>query len=120
MFRRSLLCRNDVTLDRNFDPKRILKLCIASSATSQGPVQLQTNEEAKFRVEDSVLATGAPVLKATLSVLGERWPEAIPFDELLETVFTRLSGGPAAVANTTDVVDPLKRQPDSLLYSSNR
>ncbi len=107
MFRRSLLCRNDVTLDRNFDPKRILELCIASSATSQGPVQLQTNEEAKFQVEDGVLASGAPLLKAMLSVLGERWPEAIPFDELLETVFTRLSGGPAAVASSTDLVVPL-------------
>jgi methyltransferase-like protein len=107
MFRRSLLCRADVTIDRNFNPKPVEKLYVASSAVAQTNVSPNSAEEAKFRVDDGILTSAAPLLKNMLAILGERWPEPLHFDELRNTLFTRLASGPAAVASPQDLVNPL-------------
>ncbi len=88
-FRRSLLCRADVQLDRNLDPKRVRQLYVASSATPEGPVNIATNEDAKFRISDGVLTTASPFIKGSLSILGPRWPEAMPVQDLIGEMLAR-------------------------------
>ena len=90
MFRRSLLCHAGVPLDRNLAPERLRKLHIASNAVPEGPLNLATNEEARFRLTDGVLTTPAPLLKAALLILGPRWPEAMSFEELLRETIARV------------------------------
>lgn len=95
MFRRSLLCHADVPLERRLDPKCVRRLYVASRAIAEGPVSVATNEEAKFRLEDSVLTTNLPIIKAALSILGARWPEAMPVEDLIREVLPRLESGSA-------------------------
>jgi methyltransferase-like protein len=93
MFRRSLLCHANVRLDRKLDPKRLRRLYAASGAIAEGPVNLATNEETKFRVPDGVLATTSPLVKGALSILGSRWPEAMLVEDLIRETMARISPG---------------------------
>jgi methyltransferase-like protein len=96
MFRRSLMCHADVQLDRNLDPKRLEGMYVASSAIPEGSVDPTTTDEVRFRIEGGALSTGAPLVKAAMSILGALWPKAIPFEELL-------SETEAKVANVVNV-----------------
>jgi methyltransferase-like protein len=91
MFRRSLMCHADVQLDRNLDPKRLAGFYVASPVITEGAIDPATTEEARFRIDGGALATTAPIVKASLSLLAERWPEAIAFDDLVETTQARIS-----------------------------
>jgi methyltransferase-like protein/2-polyprenyl-3-methyl-5-hydroxy-6-metoxy-1,4-benzoquinol methylase len=88
-FRRSLLCRADVQLDRKLDPKRVRRLYVASSAVPEGQVNPATNEDAKFHLSDGILTTGLPLIKGILAILGPRWPEAMPVEELIAEMLTK-------------------------------
>ena len=91
MFRRSLLCHADVRLDRNLDPKRMDGLYAASPTIAEGVVDPTTTDAARFRIEGGALTTGIPFVKAAMSILGERWPEAMPFESLLNETQARIS-----------------------------
>jgi methyltransferase-like protein len=102
MFRRSLMCHADVTLDRNLDPKRVRKLYVASSAVPVGPFNPATNEEVKFQLTDGILSTSSPLVKGALSMLGARWPEAIAVEEVIRETLARLSVPPERTEEWAD------------------
>jgi methyltransferase-like protein/2-polyprenyl-3-methyl-5-hydroxy-6-metoxy-1,4-benzoquinol methylase len=94
MFRRSLLCHADVALDRRLAPKRVRKLWVASKAVPDGPVDVTTNEESKFRLPDGVLTTNSPLVKRAFSILAPRWPEAITIEDLIRDTLSQFSPPP--------------------------
>lgn len=91
-FRTTLLCDEENAVDRNFHPERLFDLNIRADvepAPEQGGSDV--DGPATFTTFDGIEATvkGA-ANRCALSVLKEVYPEAIPFEVLVEKVLTRL------------------------------
>jgi SAM-dependent methyltransferase len=100
MFRRTLLVHDDVVLERDVGPAKVRDFFIAGRLTpaeqgvdarAPGAVTFRAANGRTVRVED---ALG----KAALLRLGEAWPGALTFDDLLQQAQARL--GERGVANT--------------------
>ncbi|MEO8380910.1 MAG: class I SAM-dependent methyltransferase [Acidobacteriota bacterium] len=83
-FRRTLLCREGVVLDRVLRPERMRRLHAASAArpVSAKPDLRAGVPEAFENARGKPFSTSHPEAKATLVASAEAWPRAIPFDEL--------------------------------------
>lgn len=84
-FRRTLLCRAELPLNRVIKPERVQEFYITSRAApvSETPDILSTSVE-KFRGPgEAVLATDHPVSKAAMLHLAQIWPRATSFAELM-------------------------------------
>ena len=97
-FRQSLLCRDHLQLDRVPNPGRVMDLFVAAEVRPVSPV-------ANFRapgLEDfagpshAVIATGHALVKAALVHLGEIWPGALSFRELVAAASAKLAEPGAA------------------------
>lgn len=84
-FRRTLLCRAEVPIDRTPSPDVIRPLWLSALARPQSPQPDVTSEQPERFVKDdgSGATTSLPLLKAALVELYRRWPTAVPFTELL-------------------------------------
>ncbi len=85
-FRRSLLCRADVPLDRSLAPARIYSLRASSPIQPQkllgSPDDAHAKEE--FAAPGRMTVTvDQPAVKAAFRRLGQIWPGSASFDELL-------------------------------------
>ncbi|MFO0758016.1 MAG: class I SAM-dependent methyltransferase [Byssovorax sp.] len=83
-FRRSLLVRGDVALDRRLDGRRVRGFFFASRAAPRAE-QLDLTGEAVVRFENSagvVVGLGSPLAKAAMTALHEAAPAALSFEEL--------------------------------------
>jgi methyltransferase-like protein/SAM-dependent methyltransferase len=91
-FRQTLLCHQDVPLQRNLGPASLADLSLASplrpvSATPD--VRSEAPEE--FRGSgDGTTSTANPLVKAALLHLAECWPRAVPFAALRSAARARL------------------------------
>ncbi|MBL8799406.1 MAG: methyltransferase domain-containing protein [Planctomycetia bacterium] len=84
MFRESLLCRAEAKPDPAPRLERVRKLWVQSSARPTAAVDLRSTAADQFRLANgATMESTHPLAKAALCVLGERWPEALPFNELL-------------------------------------
>ncbi|HVW38220.1 MAG TPA: methyltransferase regulatory domain-containing protein, partial [Pirellulales bacterium] len=107
-FRRSLLCRDDVQLNREPTPEIIRKFLLAARAI---PVAEQpdaasntaasntaaSNTAEQFRTNDGIsFSTNNPWLKAALVALFEAWPRMFTFKQTCELARTKLAGSQAA------------------------
>jgi SAM-dependent methyltransferase len=93
VFRQSLLCHADSTLDESFVPKRVLRLVAASplKPTSQAK-NLAAATPMTFRAPDGGnITTQEPVTKVVVSHLAETWPGFAPVSVLWERVCTTLN-----------------------------
>jgi methyltransferase-like protein/SAM-dependent methyltransferase len=84
-FRQTLLCREQVMLDRSLGPERILELYVASAArpVSASP-DLREGATEEFRgPRGAALATDCAAAKIALCRLSESWPQTFHFSELL-------------------------------------
>ncbi len=95
-FRRTLLCKGDVQLDWRSQALRVRSLYVASPAAAEGAVEVASKTEAKFKLPGGTLTTQTPLIKSALSVLIERWPEVMHFEELLDESMRRINVDPAA------------------------
>ena len=92
-FRRSLLCRADVSLTRPPTPEALRSLHVASQvqhrpATEAGP-EVGSDE---FRSPSGAnLTTNNPLIKAILLELGAAWPGSLAFDDLVGLTRDRLT-----------------------------
>ena len=95
-FRRTLLCRADIDLERSADPERIKRYRLATSAKPVDPGMDPAAEGvASFRAPTgATLSTDHRLSKAALLHLGECWPRPVGFADLLDGAIRRL--GPAA------------------------
>lgn len=84
-FRQTLLCRQEVALDRRTRPEQIRGLHLASEAHPVSPVpDLRPGVFEEFRgPRGAALKTDDPHAKAALCRLGEMWPRTLSFPELL-------------------------------------
>jgi SAM-dependent methyltransferase len=95
-FRKTLLCHDDVDLCRRIEPRCVEGYYLAGSPR---PVSLDTDPlavgETLFKTATGhALATDHRLGKAALMCLGERWPQALRFADLLQQALGRL--GPEA------------------------
>ena len=100
-FRHTLLCRADVKLDRTFDVNRIKRFYLAAALT---PVKGDLNPAdagiAEFKTEKGdTLTTDHRLSKAAMLHLGQAWPAAMTFPQLLDGARQRLASADAAPAN---------------------
>ena len=86
-FRRTLLCRAEVPVQRTPPPEVLRPLYFSALARPQSQEQkVATLDQERFVRDDGTGATtNAPLLKAALVELFHRWPQAVPFPELLTT-----------------------------------
>ena len=91
-FRQTLLCHQDVALQRSLQLNRIPQLLVASEIQCDTPKgDLRSNEPFHFRGPKGVEADiDHPLTKAALLVLGESSPRAVPFAELEAAARRRL------------------------------
>jgi SAM-dependent methyltransferase len=84
-FRRTLLCHRDVRLDRKIDPNCIRRFYISGSlAPIAGDIDLAGTEPADFKTpKGHTLGINHLLSKAAIVHLGECWPAAISFADLL-------------------------------------
>lgn len=93
-FRRTLLVRDGLTLDRRVSPQRLEGLLLRSFARPTTPLDLSPAVEITFQNGlGDTLTTGKPLLKAALAVLSEQ-PQGVDFDELLARSQERLGRAP--------------------------
>ncbi|MGI8856596.1 MAG: methyltransferase regulatory domain-containing protein [Thermomicrobiales bacterium] len=84
-FRQTLLCHQDVTLDRTVNPARLVDLFIASPVRARAPAPdiHSPSPETFVGLTGAEMTTNHPLAKAALRALGEQWPQAIHFPALL-------------------------------------
>jgi methyltransferase-like protein/2-polyprenyl-3-methyl-5-hydroxy-6-metoxy-1,4-benzoquinol methylase len=92
-FRQTLLCRKDVQLNRNLSFEQVKQFMIASPikpVSENFEVAIAKNET--FALPNGVqLTTPQPLVKAALQHLGEIWPKAIKFDDLLNKALAKVA-----------------------------
>ena len=93
-FRQTLLCHDDVTVQRTLMPERVRGLYVASRARpAAAQPDIHTVSVEQFRSPDgATLSTDHPVSKAGLLYLGDIRPRAVSFEDLLSTARSRLGG----------------------------
>ncbi len=91
-FRRSLLCREGVPLDRDPKPGLMRRFLIASQAkpVSSSP-DLSAGAAEGFSASGATIQVDDPLTKAAMLELRAAWPRALPFGELVPAARSRLS-----------------------------
>lgn len=97
-FRRTLLCHQSVSLDRNFRPERVRAFYMSSAAQPEPKgTDLRSDARVEFRGSKGLqLTTSDPLAKAALVLLGRAWPQAMHFEDLLAQTHEALAMPPAA------------------------
>jgi methyltransferase-like protein len=91
-FRRTLLCHGEAQIVLTPPPSVMDCLYISALARPESPdPDVASDGVEKFVLDNGTTAsTNAPILKAALVVLFERWPQAVAFQDLLSEVSSRL------------------------------
>ncbi|HEY3064153.1 MAG TPA: class I SAM-dependent methyltransferase [Methylomirabilota bacterium] len=100
-FRQTLLCRDDVVLDRTPPPAIARQFHLASQAKPVSPHPDVTSSSVveQFRgMKGAAMATDHPLAKTAILLLGQRWPELLSFDELFQAARRRLADAPGVGA----------------------
>lgn len=91
-FRRTLLCHENVRLNRTPPPGILMNFHLTSLARPVAPQpDIDSVAVEKFTLDDGTAAsTNDPMMKAALVALFEQWPRPVPFAALWEAVRHRL------------------------------
>ena len=91
-YRRTLLCRDEVTLTPTIHPRRMQALGAASSTRPVSrPLDLTEGVAARFcGPDDTTMDTGDALVKIALVLLNEGWPKVVGFADLLRGVRERI------------------------------
>jgi methyltransferase-like protein/2-polyprenyl-3-methyl-5-hydroxy-6-metoxy-1,4-benzoquinol methylase len=91
-FRQTLLCRDDIALDREPKPERLANLYVSSPVMpASADINLTDNISERFRAPSgTVVSVRTPVAKAAMVYLGEVWPLAVSFKSLLNRAQARM------------------------------
>jgi methyltransferase-like protein/SAM-dependent methyltransferase len=106
MFRQTLLCRKELTLDRSLKAERVFDLYVSSSAEPESTLaNINSRDRVTFRKPGSTLTSTEPLVKAAMVVLREHWPLSVHFPELLDRARARLNADPLVVESDRDRKD---------------
>lgn len=99
-FRRTLVCRDAIKLDREIQPARIDDLLIASQLKPVSPApELTGNQPEEFIARKVPLSPAircdSPIGKAALVALAESYPRGIGLSSLIDAAATRIGRAPA-------------------------
>jgi SAM-dependent methyltransferase len=91
-FRRTLLCRQEVPLQRDVSGATVDEFLVASSAQHAASHQdLMSNQPLRFTtVHGVVTGSHRPAVKCAFATLAKRYPESLPFSQLCERVGAQL------------------------------
>ncbi len=97
-FRRTLLCHQDVNLNRKIKPLRARDFYFSSHAMaeSENPDIHNRSVEQFKSPEGAILAIDHPISKAAILCLADAWPGCLSFDALLSAACTRIGCTPLA------------------------
>lgn len=101
-FRQTLLCHQELSINRNLNAESLKGLLVASSASPESePVDLSPEKKQSFRTPAGLsFNTDFPPTKAALSVLNHHWPKAIDQDRLRQEACMKLGD-----CRTSDITD---------------
>lgn len=121
-FRQTLLCHEDVAVDRTLRPERVMSLFVASPArpVSEAPVIDTPSVEAFEGHKGAVMSTNHPLTKTAVLELGRFWPGSVRFKDLLAAARSALS--PSLAQQNGDIArDDARRLGEFLLqaYGAN-
>lgn len=105
MFRQTLLVHGGVKIQHAVPPERVEAFCLAAEIRSTvAPAADAEDPTEEFRgPADLSLKTRDPLLRAALHILGERWPGAVPFDELRAAARARVGGAADPARDTHEL-----------------
>jgi methyltransferase-like protein len=93
-FRQTLITHEEVDVQRGLapDPARLAAFHVASHGKpEETDLDVRSVTSARFKASDTaVLTTDHPVSKAAMSILAERYPLTLPFDDLLAEAGARV------------------------------
>lgn len=96
-FRESLFCLAGAKLERPVDPRRVMRLRLATSAAADAAFEPAQPGVVKFTTENgSTLTTDHRLSKAVIKIVGDSWPQSKRFDDVVNDALTQL--GPAGEA----------------------
>lgn len=90
-FRETLLCHQEIALNRTISAERSFHLHVASHALAESPeLPLQSDGFMKFVGPTAVMTTNNRLIKAAMLHLGEIYPRSVSFFELLAAARARI------------------------------
>jgi methyltransferase-like protein/2-polyprenyl-3-methyl-5-hydroxy-6-metoxy-1,4-benzoquinol methylase len=109
-FRETLLCHGDIKLDRRYDHNVVKRYHVASLVRPDGAKDPEQPRIISYRFEDGgEIRIDHALSQAALTILGERWPSAVPFGELAADAWRAIGGAPADDTDRLDHEDALCR-----------
>jgi methyltransferase-like protein/2-polyprenyl-3-methyl-5-hydroxy-6-metoxy-1,4-benzoquinol methylase len=85
MFRQSLLCHNDISLDRSIVIDNMKQMYFSSNAKCQEDIsEIKSNHIVSYMVNDLTIKSDCKFTKSILHTLGNAWPESISYETLLQ------------------------------------
>lgn len=111
-FRQTLLCRREVRLEREKTRDRLRDMSFATPArpSAQSDATLKTKQVIEFvREKDASMSTDHQLSQVAFLYLGEMWPRAVHFDDLVRDALARLDnkGARASSFELSEEVDAL-------------
>lgn len=88
-FRQSLLCHNDVSINRNLGPNAFPGSYLSGFFTEKRAEKQGTSEEPEGQASfvnpstKRTITTVDPALKSAISIISERWPSSVLFEDLV-------------------------------------
>src|SRR5690606_9051321 len=90
-FRRTLLCHDDVVLDRDIGPASLRRFHLAGRFVAEPGVEPLAPGITAFKSATAGrIETDHPLGKAALALLGEAWPQSIAFPDLVDQAALRM------------------------------
>ena len=116
-FRRTLLCHQDVALDRNLhaDDMRDFEFGMAVALRAD-QIDLGSDDPVRFKIGETRLSSTEPIVKAAVKHLTGRWPDAMTFRSLHAAASKSLLA-PDQPRSPSSGTDPLA-QSEHILASS--
>jgi methyltransferase-like protein len=82
-FRRTLLCHDDVALDRNLRADIMREFQFGMTAGLRGgQIDLGSDDPVSFKLGGYKFSSGEPVVKAAVKQLASQWPDTMSFSDL--------------------------------------
>jgi methyltransferase-like protein/cyclopropane fatty-acyl-phospholipid synthase-like methyltransferase len=114
-FRQTLLCHEDRELDSTSRPEKMAHFHIASPVRPESAnLDLRSRDVVAFLgPKNSSIKTDNPLIKVAMIALGEAWPQALHFNDLLATA--RKACGRGATQGGVDIDEDVRVLGDMLL-----